>query len=239
LGITRDGAFAQEVLLPADLIAQGNVLPAPETCDAGAIALVEPLACVLRGSQACAIQAGDLVLISGAGPIGLLHLLVARLREPRAIMVSDPNAGRRAQAAAWGADHVVDPVANDLPALIAHLSEGDGADVVIVAAPSAQAQEQALAVAARGGRVNFFGGLPRDSSRVSIDTNLIHYKELIVTGTTANTTEDCRAALALVTGGHIDTAALISGRYALAECHTAFAAAASRQGLKVVLEPEP
>ncbi len=237
LGITCDGAFAEDVLLPADLIAQGNVLPVPEACDPGAIALVEPLACVLRGSRACAIQAGDLVLISGAGPIGLLHLRVARLRAPRAIVVSEPNAERRAQARAWGADYVVDPSSDDLPGLITHLSGGDGADAVIVAAPAPQAQEQALTLSARGGRVNFFGGLPKDNSRVTIDTNLIHYKELIVTGTTGNATEDCREALALVTSGQIDTSALISARYSLAESDVAFTAARSGRVLKVVLEP--
>jgi L-iditol 2-dehydrogenase len=237
LGISLDGGFAEYLLLPADLIAQGNILPVPEGRDPGAIALVEPLACVLRGSRACEIEAGDVVLISGAGPIGLLHLGVARLRAPRAIVVSDPNAERRARAQAWGADHVVDPFGEDLPGLIAQLSGGDGADAVIVAAPAPQAQEQAITLAAPGGRINFFGGLPKDDSRITVDANTIHYRELIVTGTTANTTEDCREALALVTTGQIDTSALIGARYTLTESPAAFAASQSRQVLKVVLQP--
>jgi len=179
--VARGSAFAEEVLLPADLIAQGNVLPAPDARDLGALALVEPLACVLRGSWACAIEAGDLVLISGAGPIGLLHLHVARLRAPRAIVVSEPNPARRAQARAWGADQVVDPLTEDLADLIAQISNGEGADVVIVVAPAAQARAHAITLAARGGRINFFGGLPKDRSSIPIDANLIHYNELIVT----------------------------------------------------------
>jgi L-iditol 2-dehydrogenase len=114
LGITRDGAFAEEVLLPADLLAQGNLLPVPEACDLGAVALVEPLACVLRGARACAITNGDLVLIIGAGPIGLLHVRVARLWGAGMIVVSAHGAGRRARALEWGADHVVDADAEDL-----------------------------------------------------------------------------------------------------------------------------
>ncbi len=237
LGITRDGAFAEEVLLPADLIAQGNVLPAPTDADPGAIALVEPLACVLRGSRACAITEGDLVLIVGAGPIGLLHLQIARLRAPRAIVVSQPSAMRRAQALRWGADRIVDPDREDLAAVVAELSDGQGADVVIVAAPAPRAQEQAIELAAVGGRINFFGGLPRDRSRITIDANIIHYKEIVVTGTTANTTEDCREALALVATGQVDTAGLITARYPLDEGVDALTAAASGQALKVVLEP--
>ena len=117
------------------------------------------------------------------------------------------------------------------------VSEGRGADVVIVAAPAAEAQRQALEIAAPAARINFFGGLPRDRSIVELDTNLIHYKELVVTGTTANTTEDCRRALELVLGGSIDTAALISRSYDLAEADEGLAAAGSGETLKVVIEP--
>jgi L-iditol 2-dehydrogenase len=237
LGITLDGAFAEYVLLPADLVSQGNVLPVSQDRDFGALALVEPLACVLRGSRACQIREGQLVLVVGAGPIGLLHLQVATLGAPRAVIVSEPSPDRRAQALKWGADHVVDSTADDLAGLVAELSDGNGADAVIVAAPSAQAQEQALSLAAPGGHINFFGGLPSGRSTITINSNLVHYKELVVTGTTANTTEDCRAALALVERGAIDTSRLISERYPLTEGAAALAAAGSGKGLKVVFEP--
>jgi len=238
LGISRDGAFAEFVLLPADLVAQGNVLPVSRAADFGAVALVEPLACVLRGSRACNIREGQLVLIMGAGPIGLLHLQVARLARPSAVVVSEPGGERRAQALRWGADHVVDPASEDLAELIAELTGGDGADAIVVAAPSAPAQEQALTLAAPGGHINFFGGLSSGRSSITIDSNLIHYRELIVTGTTASTREDCRDALELVERGAIDTARLISERFPLTFGLDALAAAGSGKSLKVVLEQE-
>jgi len=237
VGITMDGAMADYVLLPADLVSQGNVLSAPKGLDAAAVAMVEPLACVLRGSHAVAIGAGDLVLISGAGPIGLLHLKVAKLRSPAAVIISEPSQERREQARSWGADHVIDPITEDLPAFIADVSGGRGVDAIIVVAPSAQAQEQSLDLAAPGGRINFFGGLPKGRSHISIDSNPIHYKELIVTGTTANSTADCREALDLVASGTIDTLPLVSDRFPLAAGREAFVAAASGKSLKVVLEP--
>jgi L-iditol 2-dehydrogenase len=235
LGITRDGGFAETVLLSADVVAQGNVLVTPGEQDMAALALVEPLACALRGSKACAIREGDLVVISGAGPVGLMHLLVARLSRPAAVVVSEPSAARRSEASRFGADAVVEPA--ELAATVEELSEGAGADVVITAAPSAAAQRQALELAAPGGRVNFFGGLPRDSSLVELDTNLIHYRELVVTGTTANTNEDCREALELVTAGRVDTAALVGERRSLGQADEAFEAARSGDVLKVVIEP--
>ncbi len=238
LGITLDGGFAEYVLLRADLIAQGNLLAAPDTRDFGALALVEPLACVLRGSRACEIAAGQLVLISGAGPIGLLHLRVAKLRAPRAVVVSEPNARRRTEATRWGADYVVDPTTGDLPGLIADISNGAGADAIVVAVPAPEAQKAAIELAAVGGHVNFFGGLPRDRSQVTIDANLIHYRELTVTGTTANTTQDCVEALELVATGQIDLEPLISARYPLSDFQDALEAAGSGRSLKVVFEPE-
>jgi L-iditol 2-dehydrogenase len=237
-GITRDGAFAEYLLVGADAVAQGNLLPIPDGADAAALSLVEPLACVLRGQRPCAIGPEDVVLIVGAGPIGLMHLAVAKVAEPRLVIVSEPSEERREQARARGADVVVDPVAEDLAAVVAEHSEGGrGADAIIIAAPVAAAQAQALELAAPGGRINFFGGLPRGASTVELDTNVIHYKELLVTGTTANTTEDCREALALVVDGRVDTAALVSARYGLDEAGAAFEAAASGQALKVVVQP--
>jgi L-iditol 2-dehydrogenase len=236
LGITRDGALATHVLAAADVVAQGNLLPVPASVDAAALAVVEPLACVLRGQRACRIVSGDLVLIMGAGPIGLLHLLAARTQAPRAIAVSEPSPARRAQAAEWGADLVVDPDAADLAEVIAGLG-GSGPDVVIVAAPVPVAQAVALELVAPGGRVNFFAGLGRDRPPVELDTNLIHYKELVVTGTTACTTDDCRGALELVLSGEVDTTRLVTARRPLSEAHGAFAAARSGEQLKVVIEP--
>jgi L-iditol 2-dehydrogenase len=230
LGITDDGGFAEFVLLDEELVGQGNVLVVDDGCDMAALALVEPLACALRGSKACRIAEGDVVVIVGAGPVGLMHLQLAKLCDPATVIVSEPSATRRAEAERFGADVTVEPA--DLAEAV-----GDGADVVITAAPAPAAQAQALELAAPGARINFFGGLPRDSSRVELDTNLIHYRELLVTGTTANTNADCREALELVVSGRVDTAALIGDREPLDAAADAFAAARSGELLKVVIEP--
>jgi L-iditol 2-dehydrogenase len=143
------------------------------------------------------------------------------------VLVCEPNEGRRERALGWGATV---GYANDseLP--------GD-ADVVIVAAAVPAAQQRALELAGSRGRVNFFAGLPRDRSRVELDTNLIHYKELLVTGTTASTNVECRDALDLILHGQLDTASMIGGRFDLACADEAFELAASGNALKVVIEP--
>ena len=112
-----------------------------------------------------------------------------------------------------------------------------GADAVVAAAPVAQVFSDALRCAAKGGRINFFAGLPSGAGTVPLDANLIHYNELLVTGTTANTNEDCQEALELVASVPELFAPLITHRVPLRQADKAFALAASGGALKVVLEP--
>ena len=227
VGITEDGGFAEYVRLPRELVEQGNLLRVRNGADPGAVALAEPLACALRGSRACRIGNGEVVAVFGAGPIGLFHVALARLAGAAEVHVAEPNVERHERALAWGATAVYAD-GSRLPA---------GADVVIVAAPVAAAQQLALELAGPGGRVNFFAGLPHDRSRVELDTNLVHYKELLVTGTTASTNSECRDALDLILDGRLDAAALIDARFDLAAADDAFDLAGSGRALKVVIAP--
>lgn len=234
-GITRDGAFAEYMRVPAAAVLQGNLMPLDPGVDPAAAALVEPFACVLRGQNAVNARVGDVVVVIGAGPIGAMHILLARLRGANRVIVSEMVAERRQQALTFGADEAVSP--EELPGAVAAASHGEGADVVIVAAPAHKAQEEAVSLAAIGGRINFFGGLPKDRPTINLDSNAVHYKEVYVTGTTACSTSDCRQAAAIVNAGRIDLAPLISARYPLSEAVQAFAVAEDRKSLKVVLQP--
>jgi L-iditol 2-dehydrogenase len=237
LGVTLDGAFAEYVRIPAQAVQQGNLMPIAVGLDASVAALVEPFACVLRGQNALKIQPGDTVLVMGAGPIGTMHLLLARLRGASRVVVSEPHPDRRAQAKNMGADWVVDPLTEDLPAILDELTQGQGADGIVVATPVHQAQESALKLAAIGGRINYFGGLPKDRTTIQFDSNIVHYKELMVTGTTACSTADCRQAVEIVNSGCINLSPLVSARYPLSHLAEAFAAAQDGKSLKIVLEP--
>ena len=236
-GITLDGAFAEYMRIPAEAVRQGNLMPVMADVDPAVAALIEPLACVLRGQNAINVRDGDVVVVMGAGPIGMLHVKLANLRGALRVIVSEPAAGRREQALALGADRVVDPINDDLAAVVMAESNGRGADVIIVAAPSKVAQESALEIAAIGGRINLFGGLPKDDPFIQFNANTVHYKELVVTGTTACSTYDCLQAADIVNSGRLDLDPLITSRYPLREAVAAFAAAADGQNLRVVLEP--
>ena len=237
IGITEDGGFAEYVRLNREVVSQGNLMPVggdgPAPPDPGALALAEPLACALRGSQACQIGEGDVVLIYGAGPIGLIHARLARLAGAATVVVCEPNPDRRRRALDWGATSAHGHDVNELRAALGP----QGADAVIVAAPVGAAQREALEFAGTGGRVNFFAGLPRGGPGVELDTNLVHYKELVVTGTTASTNASCQAALELITSGRVATGPLIDKRFDLSSAVEAFELAGSGRAMKVVIEP--
>lgn len=234
-GITMDGAFAQYMRVTENAITQGNLIPIGEEIDAAEIALAEPLACVLHGQEEVETGPGTLVVVIGAGPIGLMHMLLAKARGVKRVIASDLSAQRLEVAAGLGADAVSEP-GQPLARIAMDLSSGAGADVVIVAAPSIEAQQQAIELCAPGGRINFFAGLPKDNSRITIDSNRIHYGEIWITGSTGCSTADCRKAVELVLTRKLDLSPLISARFPLEHAVDALEAAQSPANLKVVLE---
>ena len=224
LGITLDGAFAESLVVPARAVERGHLIALANVSPDAAV-LIEPLACVLRGQGKVDVHRGDTVLICGGGPVGLLHVALARARGADLVVCSEPSPTRRAAARRAGADVVVDSTHDDL------------ASALLTAAPVHALQAQALELAAVAGRVLFFGGLPKSQPMVELDTNLIHYKELLVAGTTASTLGDCREAATLVAEGRIELESLVSHRYGLEEAVAAIASAEDRTALKVVIKP--
>lgn len=236
-GISLDGAFAQYVRIPAAAIHQGNVIPMPDSLSDEMAALCEPFSCCYHGCLACHISPGDTVLVIGAGPIGMMHIALARLSGAIKVIVSEVVDERAAQAEWFGADLVLNLEKEDLVSRMEEETNGEGADVVIVAAPSPRAQEQSLQVAARGGRINLFGGLPEGKDQIHFKSNLVHYKELVVKGTTGSSTYEYRQAMNILASGRVDLSRLISERFGLQDTLRAFQLAASRKAFKVIITP--
>jgi L-iditol 2-dehydrogenase len=236
LGYSYDGGFAEYMVVPAVAVARGILFPVPDRLSYEEASLDEPLACVVNGQRKSQIQLGDVVLVIGAGPIGLMHLQLAGSAGARKVIVSEPSAQRRALAGELGATRTVDPTKEDLAALIMEETDGDGADVVIAAIGVPQLVNQLLEVARPGGRVNLFAGYS-GAGETTISANLIHYGELIVTGTSACTRETFRTALALMEAGHVNVRALASHTFPLAQVDEAFQTTRSGAGLRVVVTP--
>ena len=234
MGYEFDGAFAEYIRIPAIALASGNVFHLPEGMDFEAAALAEPLACCINGQRNAQVAMGDSVVILGAGPIGLMHAALARAAGARQVIVSEPNAARREAAAQRGVDHVCDPSAGPIGDVIRSRTDGLGADVVILAIGVPQVVNEALTLVRRGGRVNLFAGFSAGDTS-TIDVNLIHYGEIVVTGASALSRRDYELALNMLASGQIDAGTLITHRFEVAQSLAAFDEAGSGRALKVAI----
>ncbi len=236
-GISLDGGFADYMLISANAIQQGNVTPIPSDTPYEVAALAEPLSCVFNGQEAVHIQPGDVVLIVGAGPIGVMHVLLAKLRGARTVIVSERSEHRLKQATANGADLVVNPDKEDLKSAILAASGNEGANVVIVAAAAPQAQQQALDLASIQGRINFFGGLPKDRPAVELNSNLVHYKQLMITGTTGSNVRQYRASMNLIAAGKIRLDGLVSATLPVDQIREGIERSKAGQEMRLLIRP--
>ncbi len=231
IGIHDDGGFAEYVRVPARAVAQGNLCPIPEGLSFAEAALVEPFSCVYASFERARLQPGDAVLIIGAGPIGVLHAKLYRMAGAGLVMLHDLNEERLAVAQREDPSFVL--VGPGRPKeQVYELTGGRGADVVVTAASSAATQQLAFQVPARDARVIFFGGLPAGKETVPLDTNVIHYKQITVTGTTRQSLAQYRRCLRLLAGGRLSVRSIVTGVHALEDAPAAFAAAARGEGLK-------
>jgi len=236
-GITLDGGFAEYMLITAPAVQQGNVIEIPDNLSFEEAALNEPLSCCYNAQQACRLAPGETIVIMGAGPMGLMNLLLARYSGAGQVIVSEVQENRARQAAEFGADLVVDPRKQDLREAILEVTGGRGADVVIVAVGSAELQEQAVALAARRGRVNFFAGLAAGRDRARVNSNWVHYGQVTVTGTTGSNHRQYRQTVQMLASGRLSLGPLVTAKRPLQGIEEALTDAASGEQLKVVVVP--
>ncbi len=238
IGHNYPGGFAEYMIIPAPALKAGNVLriPANLSYDEGCIS--EPLACVINGQELSSIDQEDTLAVIGAGPIGCMHVALAKAQGINRVILSELSEQRLEIARGFAADVYIDASREDTVEKVLEVTEGIGADVVIVAAPSKTAQQQALEMVSKRGRINFFGGLPRTDSVIQIDSNIIHYKEILLHGAHGSTARQHKAALELFSTRKIDPSAFITHRFPLDRIEEAFNIVESAAGMKVVINPE-
>jgi L-iditol 2-dehydrogenase len=225
------------MLITASAIQQGNVVSLPSKIPDNMAILSEPLSCCINGQEAVAVRSSDVVLVMGAGPIGIMHMLLAKVNGARKLIVSESKEWRLRQAKAFGADVIINPEKENIQDIINETTAGEGVDVVIVANASPTAQTQALELTRPRGRINFFGGLHKDVSEVVINTNLIHYKQLLLTGTTGSNVRQFQSATRLVSTQGTEFSNLVSNCFPLDMIHQGLKCSQSGKALRVVIKP--
>ena len=236
MGYQHDGAFAKYIKIPARGVKQ--LYKVDSNVSQEHMSLAEPLGCVINAYSRTRVGLKDTVAVIGAGPIGVMHALVARAQGAQKVYMLDLSQNRLEMAKRFDIDGAV-RVSVDGSHLehIKNLTDGIGPSVVIVAVSAGAACVDALAMAGKGARINFFAGLPKSNPTVALDLNQVHYKELEISGSYSENASDFDAARALIAGGRFPADKIITHRLPLERINEAWSLMESGEALKVTVLP--
>jgi L-iditol 2-dehydrogenase len=232
------GAYADLAAVPP--IATKNLIPLPEDLPSDLATTADPFACALNGIEQLDVQLGDTVVILGTGPIGCWQAVMSRDRGASKVYISDVNRERLDVALGIVGRFVDDAwVAGEDNGVAEVLSRtgAAGADRVSVAAPSKQAQQAALEMAAKRARVVYFAGLPKHDPVSPLDVNQLHYKELVISGAYGATHRQYRLTMDYLDRRQEDLGKVVTHRFPLEGIGEAFETIRAGTGLKMVIEP--
>jgi L-iditol 2-dehydrogenase len=232
-GINMDGAMAEYVKIPASALLRGNLAALSQEASLEEAAVAEPMSCAYNGFLKMSAQTGEYAMVVGAGPIGISHSQLLHLAGCHVILC-DLSAERLAECKRI-MPYIQIVVSGEMKERVNEITKGRGLDIAIIACPAPSMQAAVLELMNYGGRVNYFGGIPQKSQPVAIDTNLIHYRELFITGSTRSSISQYRKTLEMLTEGQLDAKSIITHRYPIDEALTAFQNAAASVGLKHIL----
>ena len=229
LGYDENGGLAEYVLVPEQIIRLGHVFALPKGLSLPQASLLEPTACVLNSIEVLGVAAGTTMLLIGAGPMGLLHLVLAR-HLGATVIASEPDEERAGWARRLGAVATIDPLVQDVGESVKELTEGRGADAVAVTVGQVPAAASAFGAVRRQGVISLFGGFPPNSV-LNLDPNVIHYNELVLTGTQNATTPQYGRALAMLP--HLDDLRqVVSHTFGIEDAPKAYESRLEHEGLK-------
>ena len=239
VGYQYDGGFAEYMIVPEQVLKVDGLNRIPEGVGYDEASAAEPFACAINAQEQLGIEEGDFVVVFGAGPIGCMHIRIARgVHKAGQIWLVDVNAERLAMSAdAVHPDGTIDASKEDVVARVMELTGGRGADVIITATPANVTQEQAIAMAARQGRISFFGGLPKNDPIIACDSNLVHYRQLHIHGANGSSPDHNKRALEYIASGQVPVKDLITRHVPLSDVMTVFDIVAKGEAIKVTVEP--
>lgn len=236
LGFTYNGGFAEYIAIPIEDGIVGSLNIIPEKVSYNHATLAEPLACCINAQNKINITKNDTVLITGAGPLGLLHALVAKYKGVEHILISEPQTHRRKTAFHTWADTVIDPGTDNMMEKVMTATHNNGVDAIIFACSQVGFNHMFMKLLAPAGRVSIFSGITPQFSQNSMDFNQIHYNEFFISGAYGCTADQNRNAMELISSEHGLAQELITHRVNLDNILQGIEFTASQKGLKTVVE---
>ncbi len=239
IGYYYPGGFAEYILVQDHAVGQGVIIPVPEdpAVSDEHLSMVEPLSCVINGQNYLNIEPGEYVTVVGAGPIGLMHGLLAKSKGAR-VVLAEYSKIRLNMAKEFGFDHYIATEDTDLVEGVLDITGGQGTDVGIVACSVNKVAEDLLSGVAMKGRLSFFAGLPKHDSTLRLDGNIIHYKEVSIYGAFASNRPQFEEALKLITSREVSMDRIVTHTFPLERIVEAMEKMLDKEwnGLKVVIK---
>lgn len=239
VGYQYDGGFAEYMIVPHQVLKVDGLNRIPDNVGFDEASAAEPFACAINAQEQLGIEEGDFTVVFGAGPIGCMHIRIARgVHKVGPVVLVDINDERlQMSAEAVQPDHVINSAKEDVVAKVMELTGGRGADVIITATPANVTQEQAVAMAARQGRISFFGGLPKNDPEIQLDSNVVHYRQLHIHGANGSSPDHNKRALEYISTGQVPVKDLITRHLPLEQALEAFRIVQAGEAIKVTVEP--
>lgn len=233
------GGFAEYVKVPGHIVRNGGLMLIPDGVTFEQASFVEPTNCCLKAVKKAQIAPGQTVLVTGAGPIGLMFVMLVKYFGARAI-ATDLLPTRIEKALSVGADAAFDARDPDLHTKVLERTQGMGVDVSLLAVPSEKAFFQAIDCTRKGGRILFFAEFP-DEVEIPLNPNLLYRREIDLMGSYSSSYRVQALAADIVFNRRIDVDALVSDRYPLSELSAAVERAVSPtpETLKILIYPQP
>ena len=231
------GGFSEYIALPEEAIQHGTIQPVPKGMDPVHATLVEPLSSCINAQEKGNIAPGETVLIIGAGPVGTLHLELARSRGADQIIVADISEDRLKLIETFHPDLLINSSSRDLNEEVLRATNGYGPDVIITANPDPSTLVQSVEICRKGGRILIFGGLPKDKATPGVNMNTVHYNALHLIGTTIFAPRHNAIALQLIMNGKISAGKIISHQLKLSDFNEGIKVALERKARKIVFLP--
>lgn len=232
----RQGGFADYFEVTKDQILAGNVYRIPDNIDFELATLSEPLSSVYACQDNIDVKLGDTVVVIGAGPIGCFHAQLAKLRGAFKVIMIDINDARLEKSKNYSVDYIINSTKEDPIEAVKKLTDNLGADKVISANPSTEAQSQSIYMVKKGGIGVFFGGVAK-GKLTEIDTNYVHYNNIWLYGHFASSSMQCRKAFELAISPTFPARKFITHVLPLSQINEAIKLTQSGEAIKVILIP--
>ena len=238
IGFDYNGAFAEYMLIPDRAIRLGCVNKLSDNITFEEGALIEPVGVSINCQYLSNIGLNDTVLIIGAGPLGCINVELAKINGAKKVILAQRSKFRLEFAKKFMADVYISTTEEDITERVLEETNGEGPDKIILCCSSDEMFGKSLDMARKMGTINFFASLSKDNPFVNLDCNLIHYREIKITGTYNSTPLQNRIASELIEKGAINVKELITHKFDLNDYYNAINTAKSGEAMKVMVNPK-